>query len=272
MTGKVGLALGSGSVKGLAHIGVLQVFEESGVPIDMIAGSSIGAIIGSVYAVGTDLRMLTRFISALSTKHFMDVTVPRAGRGGIIKGEAMNEIIRIFTHNKTFEETQIPFVCVAVDAETGEAVYYWEGKKLHECVRASMAMPGLFMPAHIDGRILIDGGVIERVPCIPLKEAGMEVVIGVDVGYRGEPQLMERVTVRSLADRAIDIMQWEITRLRLKEADIMLVPQVRELVKGFSTENADDIVEEGRRVAEESLPHILELLEKKNIPLRDKKG
>lgn len=268
MTGKVGLALGSGSVKGIAHIGVLQVLEENRIPIDMIAGSSIGAIIGSVYAVGTNLDMLGKFFAAINSKDYLDMIVPRTGIGGVIRGERVQELIRIFTHDKTFEQTKIPFICVAVDVETGELVTFRQGKKLHECVRASMSMPGLFMPVRIDGRLLVDGGVLERIPCIPLREAGADVVIGVDVGCTGQIKRLENITVRSLLDNTIDIMQWELTRLRLKSADVMLNPNVRELMKGFSTDNTMDCIQEGRRAAQEALPRILALLEERKIPLK----
>ena len=270
MTKTVGLALGSGSTKGIAHIGVIQVLEEYGVPIDIIAGSSAGAIIGAIYAVGTDLTMLGKFFACMSSREYMDMTLPRMGKGGLVKGDRLQELVRVFTHDKTFNQTRIPFLCMAVDVETGELITFREGKKLHECVRASMSIPGVFVPIRIDGRLCVDGGVLERVPCIPLKEAGADVVIGVDVGYRGEVQRIETPSVRNLLDNALDIMQWEITRLRIENADIMLCPNVRGMMKRFSTVRTDDCICEGRRVAEEAMPRILEVLEEKGIPLKPK--
>lgn len=269
MTKKVGLALGSGSTKGIAHIGVIQALEENGVPIDMVSGSSAGAIIGAIYAAGTDLSMLGKFFASISSREYMDMTLPRTGRGGLIKGERMQELVRLFTHDKTFDQTRIPFLCMAVDVETGELLTFQDGnKKLHECVRASMSIPGVFVPVRIDGRLCVDGGVLERVPCIPLRDAGADVIIGVDVGYRGEVRRIEMPTVRNIIDNTLDIMQWEITRLRLEAADIMLCPQVRTLMKGFSTEHTEECIAEGRRVAEEALPRILKVLEKNDIPLK----
>lgn len=259
MTKKIGLALGSGGVKGIAHIGVLQVLEENKIPIHMIAGSSAGAIIGAIYAVGTDLEMLARFIGAINSREYLDMVVPRAGRGGVIKGEKMEAFIRLFTHDKTFEQTRIPFCCTAVDVETGELITFQKEKKLHACVRASMSIPGVFMPVRIDGRLCVDGGVLERVPSNSLREAGMDVIIGVDVGYRGEPQRMEHVTVRQVLDNTLDIMGWQVAKMRQDHVDIMLTPGVRGLMKGFSTQNAADCIQEGRRAAEEAMPAILEL-------------
>lgn len=272
MTKKVGLALGSGSVKGVAHIGVIQVLEENGVPIDMVAGSSAGAIVGAIYSVGTDLSILGRYFEAINSRDFMDMTVPRNGKGGVVKGNRMQEMVRIFTHDKTFQETRIPFICMAVDVETGELLAFQNtDKKLHECVRASMAIPGIFTPVRMDGRLLVDGGVLERVPCIPLREAGADVIIGVDVGYRGEVQRIEVPTARALFDRSREIMMWHITRARQECADIVLCPQVLDIMKGFSNKNTSEGIAEGRRVAEEAMPRILEILERHEIPLRPKK-
>lgn len=268
MTLKVGLALGSGGTKGFAHIGVLQALEENGVPIDIVAGTSAGAIIGAFYAVGTNLDMLARYFCSVNARDLIDVTVPRTGKGGVIKGELMEEMIRLFTHDKSFEETKIPFLCIAVDAETGETIVFQSGKKLHECVRASMAIPGVFTPVRIDGRLCVDGGVLERVPCAPLREAGADVVIGVDVGYRGEVRRLDRLKVRGVLDNVIDIMQWEITKLRLESADITIVPRPYGMVKTFSTGNAMKCILEGKRAAEDALPAIFKILEEKNIPLR----
>ncbi len=272
MTKKVGLALGSGSAKGVAHIGVIQALEENGVPIDMVAGSSAGAIVGAIYSVGTDLSLLGKYFEAINSRDYMDMTVPRNGKGGLIKGNRMQEMIRIFTHDKTLLETRIPFICMAVDVEAGELIAYQNtDKKLHECVRASMAIPGIFTPVRMDGRLLVDGGLLERVPCIPLREAGADVVIGVDVGYRGEVQRIETPTVRALFDRSLDIMMWRITQARQEAADIMLCPQVLDLLKWFSNKNTREGIEEGRRVAQEAMPRILELLKQNEIPLKPKK-
>jgi NTE family protein len=214
------------------------------------------------------LGLLAKLFQAIDARDYIDMVIPRAGRGGVIKGDAMQELVRILTHDKTFEQTKIPFSCTAVDAETGELIIFHKEKKLHECVRASMSIPGLFMPVRIDGRLCVDGGVLERVPCIPLRESGADVVIGVDVGYRGELRRLERLTARGLLDNVVDIMQWQLTKLRIEAADVMIVPNVREIMKGFSTGNTMEGIEEGRRAAEAAMPEILALLKERDIPLR----
>lgn len=258
MKKKIGLALGAGSTKGFAHIGVLQELEAAGIHVDMVSGSSMGAIIGAIYSVGTDLEMLERFILSLNLLEYLDLQFPLSA--GLIKGEKIQELIRLFTHGKTFEETKTPFCCVAVDAETGKLDVLEHGL-LHEAVRASMSIPAIFEPVAFQGRTYIDGGVLERVPSKCLRDRGMDVVIGVDVGYHGDPVDVSGMSAYQLMNRTISIMQWEMTKFRREEADVMLVPEVL-FVKGrFQTDQAKDCIEEGRRVMRAALPQIRKLIE-----------
>ncbi len=261
---KVGLALGAGSVKGFAHIGLLQVFREYGVPIDMISGSSVGAIVGAVYAVGGDMTMLGKYFSTVTSRDFLDL--PRPQKGGLMSGERLHELIRIFTHNKTFQQANIPYVCTAVDVEKGELLNLTEGP-LHDAVRASMSIPGVFTPVRLNGRLLVDGGVLDCVPCGQLKDMGADVVIGVDVGWNGEVITLDPPTMMAVVDQSTSIMQREITNLRTQSADLVIYPRVN-YMKWFDTELADQAINEGRRAAQEAMPRIKELLEEKGISLR----
>jgi NTE family protein len=258
MKKKVGLALGAGSSKGFAHIGVLQALEEAGIGIDMISGSSMGAIIGGIYSVGTDLAMLERFIKSIKLYDYLDVKLPL--NGGLLKGERLQDLIKVLTHNKTFAETKIPFCCVVVDAETGKLDVLEEGP-LNESIRASMSMPAFFEPVPLNGKIYIDGGVLERVPCKTLRDHGMDVVIGVDVGYHGDIKDVSDFGAYSMLNHTISIMQWELTKYRREEADIMLVPEVQFVGGRFQTDQASATIEEGRRVTREAIPAIRKLLE-----------
>lgn len=258
MRKKVGLALGAGSAKGFAHIGVLQALEEAGIPIDMISGSSMGAIIGGIYSVGTDLDMLQKFITSIKLYDYLDVKLPLTG--GLLKGERLQELVRVFTHDKTFAETKIQFCCVVVDAEAGKLDVLEEGP-LHESIRASMSMPGFFEPVQLNGKTYIDGGVLERVPCKTLRDHGMDVVIGVDVGYHGDTKDVSDYGAYSMLNHTISLMQWELTKYRREEADIMLVPEVLFVSGRFQTDQAGATIEEGKRSAMQALPAIKKLLE-----------
>lgn len=258
MRKKVGLALGAGSAKGFAHIGVLQALDEAGIAVDMISGSSMGAIIGGIYSVGTDLDLLEKFIKSIKLYEYLDVKMPLTG--GLLKGERLEELIRVFTHDKTFAETKIPFCCVVVDAEAGKLDVLEKGP-LHESIRASMSMPGFFEPVQLDGKTYIDGGVLERVPCKTLRDHGMDVVIGVDVGYHGDRKDVSDFGAYSMLNHTISLMQWELTKYRREEADIMLVPEVLFVNGRFQTDQAGATIEEGRRALKEALPAIRKLIE-----------
>ena len=260
MAKKLGLALGAGSTKGFAHIGVLQELDAAGIHIDMISGSSMGAIVGGIYSVGTDLNLLEKFITSINLYSYLDLRLPLSA--GLIKGEKIQELVRIFTHNKTFAQTKTPFCCVAVDAEAGKLDVLEDGP-LHESIRASMSIPAIFEPTHLNGKTYIDGGVLERVPCKALRDHGMDVVIGVDVGYHGDAKDVSNMGVYSLMNHTISIMQWELTKFRREEADVMLVPEVL-FVKGrFQTDQAGESIAEGRRVTRGVLPLIRALLEER---------
>ncbi|MDP3448847.1 MAG: patatin-like phospholipase family protein, partial [Eubacteriales bacterium] len=125
MRKKLGLALGAGSTRGFAHIGVLQELDKAGIHIDMISGSSMGAIIGGIYSVGTDLYLLERFIKSIKLYDYLDVKLTLSG--GLLRGDRLEGLVRTLTHNKTFAETKTPFCCVAVDAETGKLDVLDEG-------------------------------------------------------------------------------------------------------------------------------------------------
>lgn len=266
MAGKVGVALGAGSTKGFAHIGVLQMLQEHHVPIDMISGSSIGAIIASIFAAGSNMYLLEKFALQMNMRDYLDIGRPRSG--GLLRGNRIEELIRLFTHRMDFSDTRIPLYCAAVDAAEGELVMLHEGS-VSRAARASMSIPGIFAPVEIDGHTYVDGGVIERIPCSVLRENGADVILAVDVGYCGGYYDVAGMNAYELINRSIDIMQWEITKLRKLDADVMLSPKVLFVHGHFDTKSAQAVIAEGRRVAEEALPSILETLEAHAIPLTE---
>ncbi len=253
---RFGLALGAGGTKGFAHIGVLQVLTEHGIVPDMVAGSSSGAIVGSVYCIGTDLKRLEQFVTGISIRQYMDF--PNPFSAGLLKGDRFEELLRLLTHDKAFGETLIPFLCTAVDAELGRLDILDRGK-LYRAVRASMSIPGIFRPAELDGRYYVDGGVIERVPCKALRDRGMDVVVGVDVGYQGEPVKPESMSAAEQVNQTIRIMQKEMMRYRRSQADLMLVPKVQYIRGPFQMDYAAESIAEGRRACMEALPEIIRL-------------
>lgn len=255
---RLAVALGSGGARGFAHIGVLQTLEEAGVRIAGVAGSSMGALIGAVYATGAPMAMLERMATHLPLGRWIDFTVPRMG---LIAGERIQELLKLLTKGQNFEQTRVPLAVVATDLELGERVVFQSGP-IHEAIRASIAIPGIFTPHHYQGRLLVDGGVIDRVPIDAARLLGADFVLAVDVG------LFERLPpVRNVLDvviQSMDIMEREIFRHRILEADYVVRPKL-ELMSSTSFSVVGEAIEAGRRAMRASLPDLWEALDRKGL-------
>ncbi len=260
---KVGIALGSGGARGLAHIGVLEVLREEGVPVDLITGSSMGSVVGAIYACGGDLRMAGKLAAMLKERSYLDMVIPREG---FIKGDRFQELIRIVTKDMDFNQTNVPFACVAVDLESSELIMLNDGK-IHEAVRASISIPGIFVPHRHNGRMLVDGGVVERVPVHGVREMGADFVIGVDVGYSGGVRAPAK-NVLDILNYTIELMQWEIARARISTADVMISPKV-DHINPLSNAQAEECVELGRTAALEAMPLLKTALEQRGVQLNE---
>ena len=187
--------------------------------------------------------------------------------GGIIAGKKVEEIVYTLTHGKNIEDAKIPFLCVATDVEKGELVVFDKGP-IHEAVRASMSIPAIFEPVRIDGRLLVDGGVLECVPCIPLKQAGADIIIGVDVGAKGNFMPIKNKSMFGVLNNALDIMMWEITKLRTSNADYMINPDTSSVGSmNISTSDAADMIKAGREACEKAIPEIKKLLKENGIDI-----
>lgn len=178
---KIGLALGSGSARGLAHIGVIHALEEAGIKIDFVSGTSVGALIGSVYASGK-LDAFERVSSDFDWKkiaYFFDIVFPKSG---LIDGNKVEDFVREYVHSKTIEDLPIPFQAVASDINTGEEVILDKGDVI-KAVRASISVPGIFTPVRKNGHVLVDGGLVNPVPVSTARSMGAEFVIAVDLNH-----------------------------------------------------------------------------------------
>lgn len=253
----IGLGLGSGAMRGLAHIGVLQVMEENHIPIDLMSGCSMGAVVGGIYCCGVDPFNLEKLSLHMDQRQLIDVTVPRIG---LLRGKQIQSILMTLTQNKDFSQTRIPFYVLATDIEQCQPVIL-QDDKLHEAIRASISIPGVFHPHIHMGRKLVDGGVIERVALDVLHQNGADITIGVDVGYRGEPR--KRVeNVLEIIMAAMEIMDWEMNRQKVFRADFMIVPNVRD-VNPATLDDAKRCIERGREAAIAAMPEIKYLINEK---------
>ncbi len=176
----VGLVLGCGSSRGWAHIGAIEALEEANIPIDLIVGCSVGSYIGAIYASGS-ITSLKAFVLKMDGKKvfsYFDVVIPRSG---LLDGtKKLRELFSLHTHVQNFSELKLPVFMVATDLETGQKVVLRSGNLL-DALRASMSMPGLFAPARVKDRWLVDGGLVDPVPVSVARAMGADIVIAVDL-------------------------------------------------------------------------------------------
>jgi NTE family protein len=283
----VGVALGSGAAWGLAHIGVLEVFEREGVPIDAISGASMGAIVGAHYAAGfspvrlteiaTSVRNVTTFLRIIPQLLYLASDF-NLRRPGLFAGDRFQRILDSMgpIEGRTFADLDVPFRAVATDIATGARVELSDGD-LCIAMRASFSAPWIFSPFRIGEHILIDGGMSDPVPAETARSMGVDLVIGVNVVPPVFPQAQNplEVVLRGLERlnpfaasnpsrlpnsfdvivRTLQIMQHELGNNRAGEADLLVAPDLRDYwVLEFW--RAASLIEQGRHAAEAALPAI----------------
>jgi NTE family protein len=261
---KIGLALGGGAARGLAHIGVLEVFEENNIPIDMIAGCSMGAVMGAMFACGTSTKMihnLSTQICLMDYRKIFDITLPRTG---LIRGQRTDTIIRTLIGDRSFDQLKIPFSVVSACLEDGTLRVFTTGN-VTNAVRASISVPGIFEPVTIDGKTYVDGGVLDRVPVKAVRDMGADIVIAVDVSYRGEP----RATPKNIIDvilSSYELVEWEAMKGHALNADISIVPDTRNM-NSAAFNQVEECVEKGRAAALAVMDDVMALLEGAEVKL-----
>jgi len=178
---KIGLALGSGSARGWAHIGVIKALTEAGIHVDYVAGTSVGAVVGAVYASGRidSFKDVVLQLDWKKIASFLDVVFPKSG---LIDGNRIAEFIRSHVGEKNIEDLSLPFCAVSTDLATGNEVVFQDGDII-EAVRASISVPGVFTPVRKSGAILVDGGLVNPVPVSVVREMGADLVIAVDLNH-----------------------------------------------------------------------------------------
>ncbi|MFC4183095.1 patatin-like phospholipase family protein [Saccharococcus thermophilus] len=252
---KIGLALGSGGARGFAHLGVLKVLEEENIPISYIAGSSIGALVAALYASGLGLDRLYKLAKSFRRNNFIDLTIPKMG---LIAGKRITEFIRLLTKGKKIEELEIPIAIVATDLQTGAKVVFRQGD-VARAVRASISIPGIFVPAEVDGRLLVDGGVVDRVPVSVAREMGADIVIAVDVSPVNVNS--EITSIFDVILQSLDILQDEIVSHRQLASDVMIRPRV-EAYSSRAFTDIEEIIAIGEEEARKDIAKIRQAIEK----------
>jgi len=250
---KIGLALGGGAARGFAHIGVIKMLEAQGIVADYVAGTSAGAVVGSLHAGGYDAFAMQKIAVQLDEKIFADWTL---GGRGLLKGEALQDFINQHLNKRPLEKLNKPFATVATDLNSGERVVFRTGDT-GMAVRASAAVPGVFQPAQFRGRSFVDGGLTSPVPVRAAREMGADIVIAVDISDRPEGQPVD--SLAAILWQTTTIMGGIIGANELKGADIVIRPKLR-YVKSWDFTARHDAMLEGEKAALAALPDIRQKL------------
>jgi NTE family protein len=217
---RIGLALGGGFARGLAHVGVLKALEEAGIIPDFIAGTSVGAVIGAAYCSGVSAKELEEIASIVRFKDFARYTISRFG---LCTNDRMTGFLHRILKVKTFEELRIPLAVTATDFVTGEPIVFTSGK-LVDPVRASCAYPGVFLPVNVEGKLMVDGLLGHAVPAQPLKQMGASHVAAIFFGahwVRKNPR-----HVLEVIGQCFSIAQSNMSCLWQQHADLLVEPDV----------------------------------------------
>ena len=284
---RVALALGGGGTRGAAHVGVLRVLQREGIPIDAIAGTSMGAIVGGMYAAGVSVDTLEKkFDDCSLMKHFMTVplpvrvvvapimVVPRAfghhAYDGLYKGGKFRKYLdaSVPQFEQNIEELKIPFAAVALDVVDGKPYRLSKGN-LGYALQASSAVPGLRKPVQIGEQLFVDGGVVENVPVDEARAMGADIVIAVDVDERFDPVPLDTFrAMGSMSKRMVALQLANVDAPQLKRADLVIHPMVDGIgLISTKAEDAKKAMRAGEKAAEEALPAIKAKLAQVGIAL-----
>jgi NTE family protein len=251
---KLGVALGGGFARGLVHIGVLKGLDEAAIPVDFVAGTSVGAIIGACYCAGMNAAELEEVARATRFKHFARWTLSRYG---FCSNDRMTEFCARALRVTSFEDLKIPLAVTATDFQTGEAAVFTTGPLIAP-IRASCAYPGMFLPVEIDGRSYIDGMLAYSVPTTPLHVMGAEKVLGIYLSahwtqHRPPRHLFEVV------GQCFSIAQAKMSDVWKRDADLVLEPDVN----GFSYDcfdRAKELIALGQAAVLPAIPELRRML------------
>jgi NTE family protein len=258
---KLGLALGGGGARGLSHIGVLKVLEREGVKIDYIAGTSIGAIIGSLYALGYNAKQLEAEAMRRSNHSILIEYVDISFKGqGIMSGKKITKHFDEMYQGKTFKDLKIPLQIVCTDLEVGTRIALKQGK-ISEAVRASMSVPGIFPPLRIDGKLLADGGVIDPTPIDVVKKMGATSIIAIDLVMQQKKKIF-KPTIYNTLMRSFEIARTQTVKDRIIDKNIPLViikPKMSNVMDSFKFSQVKELIKAGEEATEKALEKIKNL-------------
>lgn len=254
---KIGLALGSGGLRGCAHLGVLKVLEREKIRVDFVAGCSIGSLVGALYCAGHEAETIIKLATHLKRRHWLDFVVPQMG---LFAGERILETMRLLTKDASFSELAIPLSIVATDLHKGESVVFNQGS-VSEAVRASTSVPGVFVPYEIDGRLFVDGAVLNPTPIDVAFDMGADAVIAIDLSYADTD--FKLMSMFDVIVKSIDIMEQELIKHRKNRRNVVLLRPEIAHISPSSFEHMNECITLGETCAVQMLPKIYRLIGKK---------
>ena len=255
---KIGLALGGGAARGFAHIGVIQVLEENGIKVDLVAGTSAGSLVASLYASGRTGRELQALAEGMDEGAITDWSFPLRG---LIRGEALARYIRDKTGGKAIEQMVVPLGIVATDLSDGAAILFRTGDT-GTAVRASSAVPAVFQPVKIGSREYVDGGLVAPVPVRFAREMGAQFVIAVDI--TSPPEKDPPGDAFRMLMQTFSIMGRSINHYELRDADVLIRPKLDGVGSADFTARRRAI-QAGREAAQAVLPLLRQRIEAKTL-------
>ena len=256
---RLGLALSGGAARGMAHVGVLKVFEEEGVRVDCVAGTSAGALVGGALAAGMTSEEIAKIARGLRWRDLGRMTLSRLG---IQSSAPTEDYVRARFPVTRFEELRIPFAAVAADLHTGEAVVMRDRGDVAFAVRASCALPGWYVPVtDPGGRQLVDGGLVANLPVSVARSLGADVVVAVDVNYEGAKFLGTPTTMVGVLLQSIVVVQQTAVLHERSLADVCISPAVGHL-RWDEMRRTEEFIAAGAESARAAIPSIKGLLER----------
>ncbi|MGE5172666.1 MAG: patatin-like phospholipase family protein [Betaproteobacteria bacterium] len=255
---KIALVLGGGAARGFAHVGVIRVLEQEKIPIDMVVGTSVGSLIGAIYACDMNSFDLEWTAFALEKDDVFDYALLSAITSmGPVKGDKLEAFVKHKVPVANIEQLKLPFAAVATDLNRGTRVVLDHGP-VARAVRASSAIPGVFNPVEYQGRLLVDGGVVDNIPISVARERGADVVIAVDIGEN-----VTNFNITNLVDvmlQAVTIIMNENANQKKKAADVLITPAVGDVAMLDFTQKKR-CMQAGIEAARRAVPEIRQKIE-----------
>ncbi len=258
----LGLALGSGGSRGVAHVGFLEALEEEGIKPDFISGCSMGAVVGGCYASGMPIVEMKEVVLALRMRDILDVTPAVISKMSILRGRKMLNLLIKHLCVENIEDMHIPFTCVATDLYSGKLHLFKEGNAA-KAIQASSSIPTVFRPVKIDDKLFVDGGCLCRVPVTAVKKMGADVVVAVDALKNTSAAIDDLGNILSMVLRVYDIMDANQTELRRKTedglCDLLVEPEMKGMSQ-YALKDLDMAYAEGYEAGKANAGKIKELL------------